>query len=71
MDEVGHPLIHLGYAYELNSRTIAIEALALGACFYSSLHKYIDDPKYTKPSHYQSTSLLEILRRVKDDSAER
>ncbi|PVH99172.1 hypothetical protein DM02DRAFT_594711 [Periconia macrospinosa] len=64
---LGHPLIHLGYAYELNSRTIAIEALALAACSYSSLHKYTDDPGYTKPSHYQSTSLLEILQRVKDD----
>ena len=40
---VAHPLIHLGYAYELQSKTVAIEALSLGACFYSSLHKYIDE----------------------------
>jgi hypothetical protein len=26
---LGHPLIHLGYAYELSSRTVAIEALGL------------------------------------------
>jgi len=65
--QVGHPLIHLGYAYELHSRTVATEALALGACFYSSLHKYIDDPSYTKPSTHQSTSLLDILQKVKDD----
>ena len=58
---VAHPLIHLGFAYELNSRTVAIEALALGTCFYSSLHKYVDDPKYTKPSPIQSKSLLDIL----------
>jgi hypothetical protein len=64
---VGHPLIHLGYAYELHSRTVATEALALGACFYSSLHQYIDDPSYTKPGPYRSSSLLDILRKVKED----
>ncbi|KAF2682458.1 hypothetical protein K458DRAFT_59101 [Lentithecium fluviatile CBS 122367] len=64
---LGHPLIHLGYAYELHSRTVAIEALALGACFYSSVHKYIDDPSFTKPSPHRSTSLLDILHKVKDD----
>jgi hypothetical protein len=64
---VAHPLIHLGYAYELNSRTVAIEALALGACFYSPLHEYIDNPSYTKPAPFRSKSLLEILRKVKDD----
>ncbi|KAL1603533.1 hypothetical protein SLS60_005121 [Paraconiothyrium brasiliense] len=64
---LAHPLIHLGYAYELNSRTVAIEALALGACFYGSLHKYIDEPKYTRPSPIQSTSLVEILHKVRKD----
>lgn len=64
---VAHPLIHLGYAYELDSRTVAIEALALGACFYSPLHKYIDDPAYTKPGEFQSTSLLDILHKVRED----
>ena len=64
---VAHPLIHLGYAYELESKTVAIEALALGACFYGSLHKYIDDPKYTKPSPVQSKSLLGILHKVRKD----
>ncbi|KAF1951860.1 hypothetical protein CC80DRAFT_552930 [Byssothecium circinans] len=64
---LAHPLIHLGYAYELNSKTVAIEALALGTCFSSSLHKYVDDPSYTKPSPYMSTSLLDILHKVKED----
>ncbi|KAF2187804.1 hypothetical protein K469DRAFT_704760 [Zopfia rhizophila CBS 207.26] len=64
---LGHPLIHLGYAYELNSRTVAIESLALGACFYSSLHKYIDNPTYMKPSTLRSSSLLEILGKVRED----
>lgn len=68
---VAHPLIHLGYAYELQSRSVAIEALALGSCFYSSLHKYIDDPNYTKPSPYRATEhetdLLDLLDKVRRD----
>ncbi|KAJ4372335.1 hypothetical protein N0V83_004109 [Neocucurbitaria cava] len=69
-EAVAHPLIHLGYAYELQSRSVAIEALALGSCFYSSLHKYIDDPKYTKPSPHRvtdETDLLELLEKVRED----
>lgn len=65
---VGHPLIHLGYAFELSSRTIAIEALGLVACFYDSMHKYLDDPSYTKPSSWSSTSPLEILDKMATDS---
>ncbi|KAF2277509.1 uncharacterized protein EI97DRAFT_375261 [Westerdykella ornata] len=64
---LAHPLIHLGYAYELNSRTVAIEALALAACCYNSLHKYIDDPAYTKPGEFRSQSLLDILNKVRED----
>jgi hypothetical protein len=69
---VAHPLIHLGYAYELDSKTVAIEALALGACFYSPLHKYIDDPKYTKPSPHgraagHESNLLDLLSQVRQD----
>ncbi|KAF2270476.1 hypothetical protein CC78DRAFT_611373 [Lojkania enalia] len=64
---LGHPLIHLGYAYELDSRTIAIEALALGTCFYSSLHKYIDEPSFTTPTADCSSSLLDILQKVRED----
>jgi hypothetical protein len=68
---VAHPLIHLGYAYELQSKTVAIEALAMGSCFYSSLHKYIDNPKYTKPSPHsaigQGNGLLGILNKVRED----
>ena len=64
---LAHPLIHLGYAYELGSTTVAIEALALGACFYNPLHNYIDDPSHTKPSPYRSTHLREILEKVRED----
>jgi hypothetical protein len=68
---VAHPLIHLGYAYELESKTVAIEALALGSCFYNSLHKYIDDPEYTKPSLLRTggyaLDLLQLLDKVRED----
>lgn len=44
----------------------------MGSCFYSSLHKYIDDPKYTKPSPHSMTGaqsgLVEVLDKVRQDS---
>lgn len=65
---VGHPLIHLGYAFELQSRELAIEALGLVATHYNFMHKYIDDPSYSKtPSSFSSTSPLEILRKISQD----
>ncbi|KAH8149563.1 uncharacterized protein LAJ45_06192 [Morchella importuna] len=39
---LGHPLIHLGYAFELNSKDVAMEALTLAATNYNFLHTYID-----------------------------
>ena len=64
---LGHPLIHLGYAEEMSSRTIAIESLALGACFYNEWHVYLDDPKYTKPAQNPTDSLFTIVGRVSHD----
>lgn len=64
---LGHPLIHLGYAEELSSRTLAIESLTLAACCYNDWHKYLDDPKYTKPAPRPSDSLFTILDRVSHD----
>ncbi|TKA22326.1 hypothetical protein B0A50_08051 [Salinomyces thailandicus] len=64
---LGHPLIHLGYAHELSSRTVAIEALALAACFYNDWHIYLDDPQYTRPSPNPSDSLFTLLDRVAHD----
>lgn len=65
---LAHPLIHLGYAHELSSRTVAIEALGLAACFYNDWHVYLDDPKYTKPASNPTDSLFTILDRVASDS---
>jgi len=63
-------LIHLGYAYELSSSTVAIEALAGACCFYNFLHKYLDDPAYSKPAPetLSSTSPLQLLDRIAKDS---
>ncbi|KAL8977479.1 MAG: hypothetical protein Q9205_006731 [Flavoplaca limonia] len=65
---LGHPLIHLGYAYELSSRDIAMEALGMAATSYNHLHKYLDDPSYNKPTSNPSKSPLELLCRLQKDS---
>ncbi len=65
---VGHPLIHLGYAYEVSSRELAVEALGLASTCYSCLHEYLDDSKYSRPSRYTSSSPLDILERISTDS---
>lgn len=64
---VAHPLIHLGYAFELSSREVAMEALGLVATCYSYLHKYLDDSSYTRPSTYSTSSPLDILQRIRED----
>lgn len=70
---VGHPLIHLGYAYELNSKEIGMEALALVASSYNFLHKYLDYPYggefsvLSGDTPYTTTSPLEILHKISDD----
>jgi Questin oxidase-like len=65
---LGHPLIHLGYAFELNSREVAMEALGLVATGYNYLHKFTDDPKYGKvPTKYQTSNPMEVLARVQGD----
>lgn len=66
--DLGHPLIHLGYAFEMSSREVAMEALSLAATWYSDIHKYLDDPAYsTRPAPYESTSPMEVLTRVRRD----
>ncbi|RKU40858.1 hypothetical protein DL546_003511 [Coniochaeta pulveracea] len=64
---LGHPLIHLGYAYEFNNREVGMEALSLACCQYNFLHKYLDDATYTKPAPFSSTSPRELLDKLADD----
>ncbi|KAJ9137910.1 Oxidoreductase AflY [Pleurostoma richardsiae] len=68
---LGHPLIHLGYAFEMDNREVAIEALALTATQYNYLHKYLDDPKYTRPPPEGlsgAATPLELLEKVRGDA---
>ncbi|KAI0011298.1 hypothetical protein F4779DRAFT_626647 [Xylariaceae sp. FL0662B] len=64
---LGHPLIHLGYAYEVDNKEIAMEALGMAATQYNFFHKYIDDPSYSKTSSIKSTSPLELLDKLAGD----
>jgi Questin oxidase-like len=45
-----------------------MEALAMSSTAYDFLHKYLDDPSYTKPSTYSTTSPLEILHKIASDT---
>ncbi|KKK12144.1 hypothetical protein ARAM_004577 [Aspergillus rambellii] len=66
--DLGHPLIHMAYAFEMSSREVAIEALTLTAVCYGTTHKYLDDPSYSQAeASYHSTSILEVLSKVRTD----
>jgi len=71
-DVVGHPLIHLGFAYELNSNEVAMEALALAATCYD-LNTFTDPklaPPLPPPSAFTpapSSSPLELLELLHND----
>ncbi len=70
---LGHPLIHLGYAYELNSREVAMEALGLAATNYDGrLAKLLESgapvDKSANPLAYSTSNLFEIFARVNGDS---
>lgn len=64
---LGHPLIQLGYAYEMNSREIAIEALALTTTQHNFFHKYLDKPSYTRPAPFSSSSPSHLLNQLAAD----
>lgn len=65
---LGHPLIHLGYAYELNSKEVAMEALGLAAtCYDAKLAKLATQPP-SKHIENATSDLFEIFQRVHDDA---
>ncbi|PFH55522.1 hypothetical protein XA68_18119 [Ophiocordyceps unilateralis] len=64
---LGHPLVHLGYAYEMDCKEIAMEALGLACLQRDFLHKYFDDASYTRPSPLASDSPLNLLVQISDD----
>ena len=61
---VGHPLIHIGYAFELNSRIVASEALTLSAVCYNYFHEVVDK---LEPPKFGSKSALEIFQDLRSD----
>lgn len=45
-----------------------MEALAMACACYNYLHKYLDDPKYTKNSPLAPASLPELLKKLSTDA---
>jgi hypothetical protein len=66
-EPVGHPFIHLAYAYEFQSKGVASEALSLGCTEYFALHGLIDHPA-PDSSTYKTQSLADVIERVRTDS---
>ncbi|CAF1096970.1 unnamed protein product [Adineta steineri] len=62
---LAHPLIHIGYAFELNNEFVGIEALTLSAVAYNYLHEVVDKLKApTSPSK----SAMEIFKNIHSDN---
>ena len=65
---VGLPLIHLAYAFEMNSREIGMEALGLASACHNEIYKTLANPKHSNQApSYESKSLFEILALVRED----
>ncbi|KAH6665509.1 MGS207 protein [Halenospora varia] len=63
---LGHPFIHLAYAYEFQSKEVATEALSLGCTEYDPTHRYLDRNPANN-STYSSTSLADIITSIHKD----
>lgn len=61
---LAHPLIHVGYAIEMNSLPIGIEALALTAVCYNYHHEIVDQ---LKPPTTPSKSVMKIFKEIHFD----
>lgn len=63
---LAHPLIHVGYAFELDNVDVAIEALEMVAVNYNHLHDVFDN---LKPPNSPSKSALEIIKAIHSDTS--
>lgn len=63
---MGHPFIHLAYSWELQSHTVASEALSLGCTEYFGVHHLLDQYPPDN-STYKTSSLAEVIRQVYED----
>lgn len=61
---VAHPLIHIGYAYELNNEIVGAEALTMAAVCYNYLHKTVDQ---LQPPNSPCKTALEIFHNIRSD----
>lgn len=62
---LAHPLIHLGYAFEINSIQVGVEALAMTAVCYNYLHEVVD--KLQAPSS-PSKGAMDIFKAIHSDA---
>ncbi|KOS47407.1 hypothetical protein ACN38_g1592 [Penicillium nordicum] len=68
MASLGLPLIHLAYAFEMDSREIAMEALGLAATCHNDIYKSLEDPNHSKnEASYESKSIFAIIDLVRED----
>ncbi|GIJ90433.1 hypothetical protein Asppvi_009387 [Aspergillus pseudoviridinutans] len=63
---LGHPFIHLAYSWELQSPTVASEALSLGCTEYFGVHHLLDQYPPDN-STYKTTSLADVIHRIYKD----
>lgn len=66
---LGHPLIHLGYAFELNSRELAAEALGLVATCYDEHFAALlsSNPGRGSATAQPTSDLFDIFERIHSD----
>ncbi|GAB0136160.1 hypothetical protein EsDP_00004472 [Epichloe bromicola] len=64
---LGHPLIQLGYAYEVDSKEVAMEALTLASVQHNFLYRYTSDPTYTRQPSISADSVLDLLIKMSRD----
>ncbi|KAJ6445922.1 cell cycle checkpoint protein [Purpureocillium lavendulum] len=65
--DAAQPLVHLGFAYEMDSKELAMEALGLACIQHNFLHKYTAEAAYNRPSPLTSDSPLDLLTKMSED----
>ncbi|KAI2829527.1 hypothetical protein CBS133816_4251 [Aspergillus niger] len=65
-DEVGHPFIHLAYAYEFRSEEVATQTLNQGCTMYNALHTLLDQAP-PDSSKYKTGFLAVVFESVRQD----
>ncbi|GLA09626.1 hypothetical protein AnigIFM60653_011957 [Aspergillus niger] len=63
---LGHPFIHLAYAWELQSAAVATESLSLGCTENMEGHSLLDSYPPDN-STYKTSSFADVIQRVHDD----